>query len=118
MISEALFRKTSSRSDGARTGAVVTAIVLLLVYQGYSLSVVGAASPWIAKSFSLDQVRLAELFAWMSLSAFGSLILARLADRIGRRHIILICLSVAPFFALGSALAPDARPFAIFKILI
>jgi AAHS family benzoate transporter-like MFS transporter len=118
VTTETFSAKTSSPGDGARTGALVTAIVLLLIYQGYSLSVVGAASPWIAKSFSLDQVKLAELFAWMSLSAFGSLVLARLADRFGRRRIILTCLSVAPLFALGSALASDARPFAMFQILI
>src|ERR1700756_5046914 len=63
---------------------IIAAIVILLIYQGYSLSVVGVASPWIAKSFALNEAQLAELFAWMSLSAFGALILARLADRYGR----------------------------------
>ena len=75
-----------ARSRNATT--IIAAIVILLIYQGYSLSVVGVASPWIAKSFGLDQAKLAELFAWMSLSAFGALILARLADRVGRRRII------------------------------
>src|SRR6201982_2456728 len=87
----------TQRSSGAMT--IIAAIVILLVYQGYSLSVVGVASPWIAKSFSLSQAELAELFAWMSLSAFGSLILARLADRVGRRRIILSSLVLAPLCA-------------------
>ncbi len=104
--------------ENRRTTAIVAAIVILLVYQGYSLSVVGAASPWIAKSFSLDQVHLAQLFAWMSVSAFGSLILARLADRVGRRQIILVCLSLAPLFSLGAALSPKPQLFAVFQILI
>src|SRR5579864_9719317 len=77
----------TQRSSGAVT--IIAAIVILLVYQGYSLSIIGVASPWIAKSFALDQSQLAELFAWMSLSALGSLILARLADRVGRQRIIL-----------------------------
>lgn len=110
--------KSPKVRNDSRTTAIVTAIVMLLVYQGYSLSVVGAASPWIAKSFSLDQVHLARLFAWMSLSAVGSLILARLADRIGRRSVILICLSMAPLFSLGAALAPLPHIFAAFQILI
>ncbi len=29
--------------------------ILLLIYQGYTLSVSGIASPWIAKSFHLSQ---------------------------------------------------------------
>ena len=109
---------TPDIGENRRSTAIVAAIVILLIYQGYSLSVVGAASPWIAKSFSLDQVHLAQLFAWMSVSAFGSLILARMADRFGRRQIILICLSLAPIFSLGAALAPRPQLFAVFQILI
>lgn len=108
--------RDAQRSSGAVT--IIAAIVILLVYQGYSLSVVGVASPWIAKSFALDQAELAELFAWMSLSAFGALILARLADRVGRRRIILTSLVLAPLCALGAALARRPAPFALFEILI
>lgn len=98
--------------------ATLSAIVLLLIYQGYSLSIVGVAAPWIAKSFSLGEAQLAELFAWMSVSAFGSLILARLADRVGRRRIILLSLSLAPLFALCAALVQKPGQFALFEILI
>jgi len=104
------------RAPGA--AATVTAIALLLIYQGYSLSIVGVASPWIAKSFALNEAQLAELFAWMSVSAFGSLILARLADRVGRRRIILTSLSVAPLCAIGAALVKKPYLFASFEILI
>jgi MFS family permease len=118
VISEETSPNEINPSSGSSSAAIVTAIVMLLVYQGYCLSVVGAASPWIAKSFSLDQAQLAELFAWTSVSAFGSLILARLADRVGRRRIILTCLVLAPLFSLGAAVAHHPRPFAVFQILI
>ena len=111
-----------TNADGAQnsTGswAILGAIILLLVYQGYTLSVSGIASPWIAKSFHLSQPALARLFAWMSISAFGSMLLARLADRVGRRLIILSSLVLAPVFALGAALAPWAWLFALFQVLI
>jgi AAHS family benzoate transporter-like MFS transporter len=113
-----LFREARAAAENRRTTAIVAAIVILLIYQGYSLSVMGAASPWIAKSFSLDQAHLAELFAWMSVSALGSMVLARLADGFGRRHIILICLSLAPLFSLVAALAPNPPLFALFEILV
>ena len=106
----------TQRSSGAVT--IIAAIVILLIYQGYSLSIVGVASPWIAKSFALDQAKLAELFAWMSLSAFGALILARLADRVGRRRIILSSLVLAPLCAVGAALARHPASFAVSEILI
>jgi MFS family permease len=101
-----------------RVAAIIAAIVMLLVYQGYSLSIVGVASPWIAKSFALDQPALARLFAWMSTSAFGALIFARMADRVGRRRIILTSLLLVPLFAIGAATAAGPLTFVIFEILI
>lgn len=98
--------------------AIISAIVILLVYQGYTLSVAGVASPWIAKSFDLTQPQLARLFAWMSVSAFGSLLLARLADKVGRRRIIIASLFLTPIFSAGAAISPHAFSFALFQILI
>jgi MFS family permease len=105
---------------GPASGAVgiIAAIVILLTYQGYSLSIVGVASPWIAKSFNLDQPGLARLFAWMSLSAFGALFLARLADRIGQRRIILASLVLTPLLSVGAAVSRTAITFAACEILI
>jgi MFS family permease len=102
----------------SRPATIVAAIFILLVYQGYSLSIVGVASPWIAKSFALDQAGLARLFAWMSVSAFATLILARLADRVGRRLIILASLVFAPLAALGAAIATNVVAFATCEVLI
>ncbi len=79
---------------------------------------VGAASPWIAKTFAFDQTALARLFAWLSASAFGTLLLSRLADRVGRRRIILVSLSGAPLCAAGAGLAPNPALFAVSQIFL
>src|SRR5690349_3682561 len=97
---------------------VITAVVLLQIYQGYTLSIPGVVSPWIAASFGLDQSNLARLFAWMSTSAAGSLVLARMADRVGRRKIILTSLFLVPILSGGAALSPNAVLFALFEIPI
>src|SRR3984957_11062231 len=104
-------RVTAARPDprapiSRASWSIIAAIVILLIYQGYTLSIAGIASPWIGKSSHLSQAALARLFASMSVSAFGSMLLARLADRVGRRLIILSSLVLAPVFALGAALAP------------
>jgi MFS family permease len=102
----------------SRPTSTVAAIVILLLYQGYTLSIVGIASPWIAKTFALDETKLARLFAWMAISAFGSLLLARLADRVGRRLVILGALILAPVFTACAAWAPTANTFAAYEILV
>ena len=117
-IQTAAVRPVPDEKISGASWSIIAAIVILLVYQGYTLSVAGIASPWIGKSFHLSQAALARLFAWMSVSAFGSMLLARLADRVGRRRIILSSLLLAPVFALGSALAIWAWLFAIYQIMI
>lgn len=97
---------------------IIVAIVLLLVYQGYTLSLVGIASPWIAKSFHLDEAALARLFAWMSLSAFGALLLARMADRHGRRRIILLSLIGSSLCSAAAAIASNAVLFASLEMVV
>src|SRR5271170_6378191 len=107
------------RPIASHSTTTVAAIVILLIYQGYTLSIVGIASPWIARSFALDEGKLARLFAWMAISAFGSLLLARLADRVGRRLVILGALLLAPLFSAGAALAPTANnAFAACEIMV
>ena len=61
---------------------------------------------------------MAGIFAWMSLSAFGALILARFADRIGRRKVILSSLILAPLSAAGAAITHRLAPFVFLEILI
>jgi len=123
---------TAAGTDASRSGslaadttpssaeifATISAIVILLIYQGYTLSIPGIASPWISKTFDLSQAELAKLFAWMSLSAFGSLALARWADRVGRRRIILLGMVLSPLLSLASAIAPGPVSFAAYQILI
>ncbi|HEY2107064.1 MAG TPA: MFS transporter, partial [Candidatus Binataceae bacterium] len=103
---------------GSQGTGIIAAIVLLQIYQGYTLSIPGVASPWISASFHLDQASLARLFAWMSTSALGSLVLARMADRVGRRVIILTSLILVPILSAGAAIAPRPALFALFEILI
>ncbi len=111
-------RSDEAEGPPAAPYAIIAATVILLVYQGYTLSVAGVAAPWIAKSFDLTQPQLARLFAWMSVSAIGSLLLARLADRAGRRRVIVASLFFTPIFSAGAALSPHPISFAFFQILI
>lgn len=101
----------STDGRGWPESSLILAIAFLLAYQGYTLSIVGVAAPWIASSFKLSESGLARMFAWMSLAAFGALALARLADKFGRRRIILLCLASAPIFAASAAVVRSAAVF-------
>jgi len=102
----------------ARTRQLLVAIFGMLAYQGFTMSINGVGAPWIARSFNLGQSGIATLYAWISVSAIGALILSRLADRVGRRRVLLGCMAATPLCALGAALASSLFLFATFEILL
>jgi MFS family permease len=108
---------TTEAIDPVHQRATIRAVIALLNYQGYAFAILGVSAPFIAKAFNLDQIAIARLFAWVSISAFGALALSRLADRIGRRRILLVSLVITPVCSLGAALSTNVNWFIIFEIL-
>ncbi|MGH8013546.1 MAG: MFS transporter [Candidatus Binataceae bacterium] len=96
--------------------ATVRAVVAMLYYQGYTLAILGIAAPWIAQSFHLDQSGIAQMFAWISINALGALGLSHLADRVGRRRVLLWSLVGTPLFSIGAALSTRAAWFIVCEI--
>lgn len=88
-----------------RSQRVIRCVTALMLYQGFTIAIMGTGAPWIAKSFGLDQSGIARGFAWISLSAFGALGLSRMADRVGRRRVVLWSMAGTPLSALGAALS-------------
>jgi MFS family permease len=101
-----------------RERATIVALLAMLFYQGFAASIVSVASPWIGTSFHLDGAGVARLFAWISLSAFGALVLSRMIDRYGRRRMILWCVAAIPIFSIGAAISTRLLWFAIFQIAL
>jgi putative MFS transporter len=90
----------------------------MLYYQGYTMAINGIGAPWIAKSFNLGESGIATLYAWISISALGALALSRLADRVGRRRVLLTCMLATPVSALGAALSQNIILFTICEIFL
>lgn len=107
-------------TEEARTLArrVVLLTVAMLFFQGYTSAIVPIASPWIAKSFALDQSQIAAMFAWLALASVGAIALTRMVDRVGRRRVMLWSMVAMPIAALGAALSPRLGPFVFFIILL
>jgi MFS family permease len=95
--------------------ATTRAVFANLGVQGYAFALLGVAAPFIATSFALDQSGIARMYAWISLNAFGALILSRMADRAGRRQLVLFCLIATGLCSLGAALSTRAVAFIIFE---
>lgn len=88
-----------------RVRRVIRCVMALMYYQGFTLAIMGTGAPWIAKSFGLSDSGIARAFALIAVSAFGALGLARMADRVGRRRVVLWAMVGMPLSALGAALS-------------
>lgn len=93
------------------------ALLGVMWYQGMTVPLLAIASPWIALQFSLDARAIARLYAVMSVSALITFGAARLADRIGRRLLLMACLIAASATAVCAALARSTVTFAIWEFL-
>jgi MFS family permease len=101
-----------------RDRATILALLAMLFYQGFAVSIDAIASPWIGTSFHLDGSGIARLFAWISISSLGALALSRMIDRFGRRRMILWCIAAMPLCSLASAAATSLVVFTAFQILL
>jgi MFS family permease len=97
---------------------IVLLLIAMIWYAGFAGAIPYIASPWIAKSFGLDQSAVARLFAWIALSALVSLGLSRMADKVGRRRVILWSISAMPICAIGAALSERLAAFVAFDIAL
>lgn len=79
-------------------------------FQGYDLNVITIALPSIRRTFGLSQARASDWLALLAVGALPALLLARRADRIGRRRLLV---SIAGFTAAtaASAAAPTIVTF-------
>lgn len=92
-------------------------LLAIMAYQGLTTPILGVSAPWVVKRFGLTATTLAELYALMSLSAFVTFGAARLADRVGRRRVLVWCLVSTSVMALGAALSNSIVTFAVCELL-
>jgi MFS family permease len=109
------------RPDGAasrRNGLGATwALLGVMWYGGLTLPLLAVESPWIALRFGLDARAIARLYALMSLSAVLTFGGGRLADRVGRKRLLISCLALASATAVCAALSRSVVTFAICELV-
>jgi AAHS family benzoate transporter-like MFS transporter len=99
-------------------GRVLFWCALIIVFDGYDLSVVGIALPSIMTKMGVDATNAgfmvsSALFGMM----FGAIFLGTIADRIGRRWAIAICIGLFSIFTAAAGLANDPYTFGAMRFL-
>jgi AAHS family 3-hydroxyphenylpropionic acid transporter len=93
----------------ARPGLVVFTCFLIAALEGYDIQAYGVALPSLAKMFSLDPGRLGWLGGMAMIGVvLGALIGGRLADRIGRKPVLIASVLLFGVFSIGTGFAGSA----------
>ena len=92
---------------GVRQTLAVLMCVLLFALDGFDVLSISFASPGIAKDWGIDRAALGVVLSMELIGmAVGSIVLGNVADRVGRRPVIIGCLLI---MALGMFMAGGAE---------
>ena len=91
---------------------------LIIVCDGYDLAVAGIALPSIMKEMGVSSTNAgfmvsSALFGMM----FGAIFLGTIADRIGRKRAIVICVAMFSVFTAAAGLTHDPVTFSVMRFL-
>ena len=99
-------------------GQVLFWCALIIIFDGYDLAVAGIALPSIMKQMGVDATQAgfmvsSALFGMM----FGAIFLGTIADRIGRRWAIVICIVLFSVFTAAAGMTNDPVTFSVTRFL-
>jgi AAHS family benzoate transporter-like MFS transporter len=97
---------------------VLLSCALIIIFDGYDLAVVGIALPSIMKSMGVDATSAgfmvsSALFGMM----FGNILFGTLADRIGRRRVAVICITLFSIFTAAAGFTNNPITFGIARFV-
>ncbi|MDF7776344.1 MFS transporter [Sphingomonas sp. AOB5] len=97
---------------------VVAIMIGLNALDGFDVLSISFASPGIAKDWGIDRAALGIVLSMELIGmAIGSLLLGGIADRIGRRNTILLCLVVMAAGMFGASTSMDVYQLSGWRVL-
>lgn len=99
-------------------GLVLFWCALIIIFDGYDLAVVGIALPSIMKDLGVDPTRAGFMVSSALFGmVFGAIFLGTLADKIGRRKTMALCVAMFSIFTAAAGLTRDPVTFSIVRFL-
>jgi putative MFS transporter len=86
------------------------------LFGGYDMVIFGLATPQIQASLSIPENRLALTVTFFRLAAFGAILLAAMADLVGRRRLLLITITGQAIATLGTAFSGTYEQFVLWQV--
>jgi AAHS family 4-hydroxybenzoate transporter-like MFS transporter len=112
----------ASAIDGARFGPfqfrIAALCALIAGLDGFDTQAIAYVAPSIGEAWGLDKAAFGPIFGSGLLGlTIGAFLLSPIADRIGRKAVILFCTSVFGLFALLTAKAANMEQLLAYRLL-
>lgn len=92
--------------------------VYAIAFDGFDIAMYGVGLPLMMEDFSLTPVEAGAVGSYTLVGMMlGSFILGPVADIIGRKKVLAICMFLFSVFTLGSGLAPSVTAFTIMRFI-
>ncbi len=97
---------------------VVLWCLFVVLFDGYDLAINGVALPLLMKEWGMTAVQ-AGMLASTALAGmmFGAMLFGMLADRIGRKKVILICVTLFSGFTFAGGFASTPTEFGVLRFI-
>ncbi|WP_018309098.1 MFS transporter [Cupriavidus sp. UYPR2.512] len=108
------------RPNPSATYTVLLVCFLAILFEGYDVGVMGAILPSLAedRSWNLTPLELGALSSYALVGMFfGAFLIGTLSEMMGRRRMLLLCVSVFSLTMLGAAWAPTPTLFGVLRFI-
>jgi len=108
------------RPSSRTTYTVLFVCFLAILFEGYDVGVMGAVLPSMAddRNWNLTPLELGVLSSYALVGMFfGAFMVGTLSEMLGRRRMLLLCVSVFSLTMVGAALAPTPWFFGVMRFI-
>ena len=92
--------------------------IFIIICDGYDMFMLGTIIPTLMGEWSIDSVAAGSLASYALIGMmFGALIFGPIADKIGRKNVIIICTIIFSLFTFTSGFANGVTSFAIQRFI-
>lgn len=91
-------------------------LLALTAYAFYAMALGALGAPFLAEELRLGDDAITNIAGWVALGAFGTAILTRLADRHGRRRVLVGSFAALPLFSIATVFATGVPSYVLPQI--
>jgi MFS transporter, AAHS family, benzoate transport protein len=89
-----------------------------IAFDGYDIAMYGVGLPYMMEDWGLTSVQAGAVGSYSLFGMLlGALVLAPVADKFGRKNVIILCMFLFSVFTLGAGLAPNLTLFTIMRFI-